>query len=68
MREALPSLMHTQVICPRREVRDFRMLRFKDAQNSRKAAMRVGMLSVWDAKALEGGLQEGHRYLVWVHT
>ena len=40
------------------------MVRFSDAQEGRKEAMRVGMLNVWDSKALGEGLLEGKRYLV----
>ncbi len=41
------------------------MIRFSDAQSGKKEAMRIGMLNVWDARALgEGALQEGKRYLV----
>ena len=41
------------------------MVRFSDAQEGRKEAMRVGMLNVWDARFVgENALQEGKRYLV----
>ncbi|WVQ79198.1 hypothetical protein IAT38_001294 [Cryptococcus sp. DSM 104549] len=54
-----------QTTCPPRDVRDFRMVRFSDAQEGYRDACRTGMLNVWDAKALgEGSLQEGGRYLV----
>ncbi|WVQ95823.1 hypothetical protein IAU59_002922 [Kwoniella sp. CBS 9459] len=52
-------------LCPERDVRDFRMVRFVDAQNGVREQIRVGMLNVWDVRALgEGTLQEGKRYLV----
>ncbi|WWC73712.1 uncharacterized protein I206_107684 [Kwoniella pini CBS 10737] len=52
-------------ICPRREARDFRMIRFVDAQTGNRDPFRVGMLNVWDVKAMgEGVLEEGKRYLV----
>ncbi|WVF68272.1 hypothetical protein IAT40_003037 [Kwoniella sp. CBS 6097] len=51
--------------CPQRDVRDFRMVRFIDAQNGVREQFRVGLLNVWDVRALgEGSLQEGKRYLV----
>ena len=40
------------------------MVRFSDAQEGRKEAMRVGMLNVWDSKAMGEGLLVGKRYLV----
>ncbi|OCF33534.1 hypothetical protein I316_04606 [Kwoniella heveanensis BCC8398] len=52
-------------LCPPRDVRDFRMVRFVDAQTGVREQFRVGMLNVWDVRALgEGCLQEGKRYLV----
>ncbi len=40
-------------------------MRFRDAQEGKKEAMRAGMLNVWDAKALgERSLDVGKRYLV----
>lgn len=54
-----------KVLCPNREIRDFRVVRFSDGQEGKKEAMRMGMLNVWDAKLLgDEALQEGHRYLV----
>lgn len=50
--------------CPRREVRDFRLVRISDARPTRKEAKRSGMLNVWEAGALGGELAEGRRYLV----
>ncbi|ODO08518.1 hypothetical protein L198_00248 [Cryptococcus wingfieldii CBS 7118] len=50
--------------CPPREVRDFRIVRFKDAQEVQRESFRTGMLNVWDARGLgEGKLKEGGRYL-----
>ncbi|WVW86946.1 hypothetical protein I302_109002 [Kwoniella bestiolae CBS 10118] len=52
-------------LCPKRDVRDFRMIRLVDAQIGDRDSFRVGMLNVWDVKALgEGVLQEGKRYLI----
>lgn len=52
-------------MCPPRDVRDFRMIRFKDGEEGRRGAFRRGMLSVWDARALGSTtLKEGNRYLV----
>lgn len=52
-------------MCPPRDVRDFRMIRFKGGQEGRREAFRRGMLSVWDARALGSTtLKEGKRYLV----
>jgi hypothetical protein len=54
-----------QVACPPRQVRDFRIARVNDARGGDRPVCRVGMLTVWDAKALgEGALVEGKRYMV----
>ncbi|KIY35782.1 breast cancer 2 susceptibility protein [Cryptococcus gattii E566] len=54
-----------ETMCPPRDVRHFRMIRFKDGQEGRREAFRRGMLSVWDARALGSTtLKEGKRYLV----
>ncbi|XAO26180.1 hypothetical protein I312_105014 [Cryptococcus bacillisporus CA1280] len=54
-----------ETMCPPRDVRDFRMIRFKDGEEGRRGAFRRGMLSVWDARALGSTtLKEGNRYLV----
>ncbi|KAK8849662.1 hypothetical protein IAR55_004997 [Kwoniella newhampshirensis] len=54
-----------QVLCPPRNVRDLRMVRFHDAQEGRKEAFRLGSLNLWDARAMDSAaLQEGRRYLV----
>lgn len=56
-------------LCPRREVRDFRMVRIRDARQGRKEQSRTGMLNVWDARALGDELVEGKRYWVsWPAT
>lgn len=39
------------------------MIRFTDA-NTQQTPTRIGMLKVWDAKALGAGLEEGKRYMV----
>ncbi|ODN98121.1 hypothetical protein I350_07763 [Cryptococcus amylolentus CBS 6273] len=53
-----------RITCPPREVRDFRIVRFRDAQEFRRESFRTGMLNVWDARGLgEGILKEGGRYL-----
>jgi breast cancer 2 susceptibility protein len=51
-------------LCPRREVRDFRMVRISDARPTMKEAKRSGLLNVWEASALGDGLVEGRRYMV----
>ena len=51
-------------LVPARRVRDFRMARVVDAREGRKERARVGMVNVWEARALDGLLQEGRRYLV----
>lgn len=51
-------------LCPPREVRDFRMVRLRDAREGRKEATRTAMLNVWDARALGDELVEGKRFLV----
>lgn len=51
-------------VCPPREVRDFRIVRLRDAREGRKENMRTAMLNVWDARALGDQLEEGKRYLV----
>ncbi|OCF62208.1 hypothetical protein L486_01875 [Kwoniella mangroviensis CBS 10435] len=52
-------------LCPKRDVRDFRMIRVVDAQLGNRDPIRVGMLNVWDVKALgDRALQEGKRYLI----
>ncbi|WVQ77705.1 hypothetical protein IAR50_007395 [Cryptococcus sp. DSM 104548] len=54
-----------QTTCPPREVRDFRIVRFRDAEEVQRDSFRTGMLNVWDARGLgEGTLKEGGRYLV----
>ncbi|OWZ37873.1 breast cancer 2 susceptibility protein [Cryptococcus neoformans c45] len=54
-----------ETICPPRDVRDFRMIRFRDGREGHREAFRKGMLSVWDARALGSTiLKEGKRYLV----
>lgn len=46
-------------------MRDFRIVRIRDARQGNRPALRSGMLNVWDARALgEGALQQGKRYLV----
>ncbi|KAG8905976.1 hypothetical protein FRC01_008184 [Tulasnella sp. 417] len=51
--------------CPPREVRNFRVIRFKDHRKTRRPARRTGQMTVWDALSLgEGGLVEGKRFLV----
>lgn len=49
--------------CPPRTVRDFRMVRVRDAREGKREQARTAMLNVWDAKAL-GELKEGKRFLV----
>ncbi|KAG8903708.1 hypothetical protein FRC01_009025 [Tulasnella sp. 417] len=50
--------------CPPREVRNFRVIRFKDHRKTRRPARRTGQMTVWDALSLgEGGLVEGKRFL-----
>ncbi|WWC95810.1 hypothetical protein V866_002676 [Kwoniella sp. B9012] len=52
-------------LCPKRDVRDFRMMRIIDAQLGNRDPFRVGMLNVWDVKALgDRALQEGKRYMI----
>ncbi|WWC92784.1 uncharacterized protein L201_007743 [Kwoniella dendrophila CBS 6074] len=52
-------------LCPKRESRDFRMIRFVDARMGNRDTFRSGMLTVWDVKSLgEGVLHEGKRYLI----
>ncbi|WVR08068.1 hypothetical protein IAU60_005114 [Kwoniella sp. DSM 27419] len=52
-------------LCPKRDVRDFRMVRFSDARSGVREPFRAGMLNVWDVRALgPGALQEGKRCLV----
>nr|XP_031857611.1 uncharacterized protein CI109_007006 [Kwoniella shandongensis]KAA5524683.1 hypothetical protein CI109_007006 [Kwoniella shandongensis] len=54
-----------QVLCPSRNVRDLRVVRFHDAQQGTKESFRLGSLNLWDAKAMGStSLQEGKRYLV----
>lgn len=50
--------------CPRRTVRDFRMVRVRDGREGNKERARTAMLNVWDAKALGDELKEGRRFLV----
>jgi hypothetical protein len=56
------TALNEQVLCPKRDVRDFRIVRVVDATGDRPAK-RVGMLKVWDASAM-GKLEEGQRYMV----
>lgn len=50
--------------CPPRDVRDFRVVRVTDAQTARKEPCRIGMINVWEARALGDEVQEGGRYMV----
>ncbi|CDZ97877.1 rad51-associated protein brh2 [Phaffia rhodozyma] len=50
--------------CPPREVRSFRVIKFRDFQ-SNQPALRNGQLTLWDALSFgDEGLIEGKRYLV----
>lgn len=51
-----------KVSCPERSVRDFRVVRIRDARTGYKPACRAGMLNVWEAKGLE--IEVGKRYMV----
>ncbi|KAF9516595.1 hypothetical protein BS47DRAFT_1340741 [Hydnum rufescens UP504] len=52
-------------ILPPRDVRNFRVIRVKDARVWRRPALRTAQITVWDVLALgEGFLTEGRRYLV----
>ncbi|KAK4689433.1 breast cancer 2 susceptibility protein, partial [Tremellales sp. Uapishka_1] len=54
-----------KTICPPRDVKDFRVIKFVDGRNGKKESMRVGMLNVWEARQLgSDSIQEGKRYLV----
>ncbi|ORY34756.1 BRCA2, oligonucleotide/oligosaccharide-binding, domain 1-domain-containing protein [Naematelia encephala] len=53
-----------QSICPPRRVRDFRMVRIRDARVGQKDSHRLGMLNVWDAASLGDTFKEQGRYLV----
>ncbi|KIO26973.1 hypothetical protein M407DRAFT_195915 [Tulasnella calospora MUT 4182] len=51
--------------CPPREVRNFRVIRFKDYRTTRRLARRTGQMTVWDVLSLgEDALLEGKRFLV----
>ncbi|KAG9010697.1 hypothetical protein FRB90_007688 [Tulasnella sp. 427] len=67
MREKITETIQRELetICPPREVRNFRVIRFKDYRTVRKPARRTGQMTVWDVLSLgEHGLQEGRRFLV----
>lgn len=51
-------------VCAPRSVRDFRMVRVRDARTGMKEQARTAMLNVWDAKALGDEMKEGRRFLV----
>lgn len=58
-----------QKSCPPREVRNFRVIRFKDYRTARRPARRTGQMTVWDVLSLgEDSLQEGRRFLVSLHV
>ncbi|GAA6037981.1 hypothetical protein JCM8097_009523 [Rhodosporidiobolus ruineniae] len=50
---------------PPRDVRGFRVVRIRDAQEGSKASTRTALLTVWDAQSFEEGFfKEGRRYLI----
>nr|ODN91852.1 hypothetical protein L203_01105 [Cryptococcus depauperatus CBS 7841] len=54
-----------QTLCPPRNVRCFRLVRFRDAQQGSRGTFRCGMLNIWEAQKLgKDLLQQGQRYLV----
>ncbi|KAG8900895.1 hypothetical protein FRB99_005684 [Tulasnella sp. 403] len=50
--------------CSPRNVRNFRVIRFRDYRKQKPLAPRVGQMTVWDVLSLGEGLQEGKRFLV----
>ncbi|KAF8333072.1 BRCA2, oligonucleotide/oligosaccharide-binding, domain 1-domain-containing protein [Cantharellus anzutake] len=66
-KENLPQLIEKELECslPCRNVRNFRIIKAKDARNGRRKASRTAQITVWDVLGLgEGFLEEGGRYLV----
>lgn len=60
-----PPVAYLQTSFPPRNVRGFRVLRIKCAQEGKKASQRTAQLTVWDADSLGADFfQQGQRYLV----
>lgn len=58
-----------QTSYPPRNVRAFRVLRVKDAQEGRKPSNRTAQITVWDADGFGADFfQDGQRYLVRVDS